>query len=140
MDCMMGGMLPGCAVLKRGPNSELEHCEALLQAPAASAVVLEFTALDTELEFDVLTAYDGPTADSPLLWSGSGNTIPAKLVSTGDAVLLVWTSDRSFSKSGWRLKYYTNSVCPMPAFLPSHETGELAPKRDMPETTNIAIP
>jgi len=69
-----------------------------------SKITLNFVAFETEVT-DVLRVFDGPTPQSPLLGEFSGSTLPSNLISSGNEVLVVFTSDITGSSAGWVMEY-----------------------------------
>ncbi|SFA91372.1 CUB domain-containing protein [Flavobacterium swingsii] len=67
----------------------------------ASSVKLTFESFNTELNYDFLRIYDGPTTASTLLGTYSGTTIPPVINSSGGSLTLRFTSDNSTTKAGW---------------------------------------
>ncbi len=70
-----------------------------------SNIILRFNQFETESTQDVLTIYDGPTTNAPVLGTFSGSTIPANITSGNNKVLLHFTSDNAQNKNGWFLTY-----------------------------------
>eukprot|EP00062_Callorhinchus_milii_P009370 gi/632953198/ref/XP_007892273.1/ PREDICTED: CUB and sushi domain-containing protein 1 [Callorhinchus milii] len=65
----------------------------------------------SEKQFDELDIFDGPTGQSPLLVSLSGNyTGPMNFSSTGNQLYLRWSTDHATSKKGFKIRY-TASYC-----------------------------
>jgi len=75
--------------------------------PATERTAVTFTSLSTELDFDFLRIFDGPTSASPLLtnYSGTQNggsfTITASQTNASGALTFVFTSDASVAAAGW---------------------------------------
>ena len=68
-------------------------CDWLIQVPGAVSINLVFTAFDTELDADVVEVYDGASTDSTKIGTYSGQTLPASITSSGDALLITFNSD-----------------------------------------------
>lgn len=66
----------------------------------ASARQVEFNEFKTEIGFDFVFIYDGPTAASPLLGKFSGTSLPPALASTSSSVLVYFESDNMIHKGG----------------------------------------
>jgi phosphotriesterase-related protein len=81
-------------------------CSKLIQPLNCSSVNLTFTEFNTESANDFLTIYDGPTTSSPILGQYSGSTLPPVLESTFGSILLVFNTNGSVTKSGWKANYY----------------------------------
>jgi len=60
-----------------------------------------FQSFSTESGYDRLKIYDGPNASYPLLGEYSGSNSPGLVVSTGEYITFVFTSDGSNVYSGW---------------------------------------
>lgn len=58
---------------------------------------------------DVVRLYDGNSESDPLLGEFSGNTIPISLVSTGNEVLVTFSSNSSIREEGWFLTYHAET-------------------------------
>ena len=54
---------------------------------------------------DLVNVYDGENTSAPLIGSYSGSGIPGDVVSTGDKLLVTFTSDGSGTAPGWLLSY-----------------------------------
>ncbi|HSG68324.1 MAG TPA: C10 family peptidase, partial [Bacteroidales bacterium] len=67
-------------------------------------ITLQFLHFETETG-DILNVYDGETTASPLLGSFSGNNVPGEISSTGDRMLITFSSDGNGSAPGWLLSY-----------------------------------
>ncbi|MCO6481557.1 MAG: hypothetical protein J5I62_02060 [Flavobacteriales bacterium] len=67
------------------------------------AVTLTFTQFNTEANFDLMTIYDGPNTTYSSLGTFSGTTIPGPFTATDPSgcLTVVFTSDASFTYSGW---------------------------------------
>jgi len=93
---------------------ENADCSWLINPQTATDSVtyikIEFTKFDTDPN-DIVTVYDGPTTDDPVLGTYSGTTIPAIISSTGNQVLVTFVADgNSTTSAGWQLEY--ESVLP----------------------------
>lgn len=91
-----------------------EECSFLIKPVGISTITLTFTAFDVENNYDFLTIYDGPTKASPLLARYSGSSLPASVTSSGDTMLIHFSSDYSVIKSGFIANWTTTiaSSCP----------------------------
>jgi trimeric autotransporter adhesin len=82
-------------------------------APAGSKQVITFTAFITELNYDKVTIYDGPTTADPVLIVLSGNktsSLPGPYTSTGQSLTVKFTSDTGTNFAG----YSANLSCVAP--------------------------
>ncbi len=88
---------------------------------SVSYINIEFKKFDTDPN-DVVTIYDGPTTDDPVIGTYSGTTIPPGTISsTSNQVLVTFVADGNATTSaGWQLEY--ESV--LPAYCGSLVTYE----------------
>jgi hypothetical protein len=70
---------------------------------AGNSIKVDFTAFQTEANFDFLFIYDGPNATSPLLGTYSGNILPPSFTSSAVSGQLTFrfTSDADTNDLGW---------------------------------------
>lgn len=82
----------------------------------AAQVKLTFTVFDFESGYDYLKIYDGPNAQSPLIGSYDGNTLPngGVITSTGSSICLVQLTDVALNKEG----FVANYECILPSAPP----------------------
>lgn len=71
-------------------------------------ITITFYEFETEAN-DVVTIYDGPTTSDPVLGTFSGTTNPGTIESTGNQVLITFSSDGSGTGPGFYLEYTTSS-------------------------------
>lgn len=83
----------------------------------AHVVTINFTAFNTELNFDVVTLYDGSTIAAPVLASFSGTNNPGSFSGTvpGACITLQFISDGSFNFAGWAANITCAPPPPPPA-------------------------
>lgn len=75
-------------------------------APAgATTITLNFTAFDTEANYDGVIVYDGESVNDPVLLNWSGSSLPPAATSTGDKMLVVFTSDATITQGGFDANY-----------------------------------
>jgi len=67
-------------------------------------ITLEFMSFNTA-SGDLLTVYDGDNTSAPVLGTFQGSEIPDDVISTGDKVLITFSSDASVEGPGWLLSY-----------------------------------
>jgi hypothetical protein len=72
---------------------------------SVSSIKIIFDRMDTEAGNDIVTVYDGDTDSSPVLGQFSGNEIPSEIVSTGNKVLVTFTTNDNMTAEGWFLHY-----------------------------------
>lgn len=70
---------------------------------SVTRINFNFVEFNTGSRADVLTFYDGPTTASAMLGQYSGETLPADLSSTGNQVLVVFSS--TSSAPGFKIEY-----------------------------------
>ena len=66
---------------------------------------MNFTAFDTEANYDGIVIYDGETVNDPVLLNTSGNTLPSPVTSSTGKMLVVFTSDASVNAGGFDANY-----------------------------------
>ncbi|XP_048246069.1 deleted in malignant brain tumors 1 protein-like [Haliotis rufescens] len=92
------------------PNLE---CVWYITAPRGKMIHVQVVASEVEYStgcpFDKVEAYDGATVQSSLLETWCGDRAPT-FQSTGNAMLLRFTTDPSLAESGFRLKYSMTEI------------------------------
>ncbi len=78
---------------------------------SVSNIVIEFDRFETESGNDIVTIYDGGTTNSPILGQFSGNSLPDDLISSGNKVLITFSSNESITAPGWFISY--KSIIPV---------------------------
>jgi cubilin len=76
-------------------------CRWLIQPNDGGLVQLSFSSFDTEFRYDEVRVYDGTTTSAALLGTYSGSTLPASVTSTGNAMLVRFTSDATIARGGF---------------------------------------
>jgi len=69
-------------------------------------ITLKFDCFNTDTN-DIVNIYDGPTAASPLLGSFSGQILPPQITSTGNKMLITFTTLNGPPEMGWFANYTT---------------------------------
>jgi CUB/sushi domain-containing protein len=64
----------------------------------------------TEVNYDVLEVRDGRYPSSPLIGSYQGTQVPQFLISTSNFIYLLFTTDKSHSDIGFRIRYESMMV------------------------------
>lgn len=82
-------------------------CRWLIQPQNNQLVQLNFTAFDTENNWDRVTVYDGSTIGAPILGTFSGSSLPPQLLSSSSAMLVRFTTDGNAELQGWDASYTT---------------------------------
>lgn len=59
----------------------------------------------TEVNYDVLEVHDGRFPSSPLIGSYQGTQVPQFLISTSNFLYLLFSTDKSHSDIGFRIRY-----------------------------------
>ena len=72
---------------------------------SVSYIALSFDKLQTQEDQDIITIYDGPNINDPVLGQFSGNQIPGTLNSSGNQVLVAFESNEAVAGQGWFLSY-----------------------------------
>ncbi len=83
-------------------------CSWLIQ-PADTTltnILLDFSFLDTEAGEDIISIYDGPSAEAELLGEYGGNEIPGTIYGSSEAVFITFQSGTEIQYRGWKLSYY----------------------------------
>ncbi|KAJ1182627.1 hypothetical protein NDU88_007812 [Pleurodeles waltl] len=95
------------------PNSV--DCVWSILAPVGQQIQLEFTSFDVErfpdCGCDYLVVKDGGTTNSPLLGKYCGNSPLQPIVSTGNMLLLQFSSDVWVNKPGFSIVYSFSKYC-----------------------------
>ncbi len=98
-----------------GPNDYQPNTDCMvLLAPVVgpddsiTSISIKINRMDTELNQDFLTLYDGPSTSSPMLGTYSGNNIPPVVTSSTNKVLVRFTSNGATQGKGWLLTYVAN--------------------------------
>jgi hypothetical protein len=92
------------------------NCSWLISPQTAedsiSKIELDFVNFETDIN-DYVTIYDGSTAAASILAQFSGNEIPANIFSTGNEMLVVFTTNGSVEAKGWLVEYtaFTPEFC-----------------------------
>ncbi|MCD4697675.1 MAG: C10 family peptidase [Bacteroidales bacterium] len=74
---------------------------------SVSYITLNFNQLQTEINQDIITIYDGMFESDPVLGIFSGDIIPGTITSTGNRVLIHFESNSSNTDLGWFLSYHS---------------------------------
>jgi len=97
-----GTLSDGSGTDKYANNS---NCAWLIQPTNAKTVTLNFTAFDTELNYDGVIVYDGSNNTAPVLGKFTGTTIPPSVTSTTGAMYIEFLSDEALRSNGWSANY-----------------------------------
>lgn len=97
-----GTLSDGSGVEKYANNS---NCAWLIQPTNAKTVALNFTAFDTELNYDGVIVYDGINNTAPILGKFTGTTLPSSVTSTTGNMYVEFLSDEAIRANGWLANY-----------------------------------
>lgn len=64
----------------------------------------------TEVNYDVLEVRDGRFPSSPLIGSYQGTQVPQFLISTSNFLYLLFSTDKSHSDIGFRIRYESKGL------------------------------
>lgn len=89
------------------------ECSWLITPPGATSVTLNFTAFNTELNYDFVTVYNGNNTYAPVLGTFSGTSLPSSVIASSGEMLVVFTSDGRTTAAGWSANYTSagSSIC-----------------------------
>uniref|UniRef100_A0A8C3I7Z9 Cubilin n=1 Tax=Chrysemys picta bellii TaxID=8478 RepID=A0A8C3I7Z9_CHRPI len=89
-----------------------EHCSWTIQTTTGNTLNYSFTSFDVEegsnCDLDYLKLYDGPNAQSNLINTFCGNTVPIAGNTTGTSLHVVFYSDGLASKQGFQMLWHVN--------------------------------
>lgn len=71
----------------------------------------------TEVNYDVLEVRDGRFPSSPLIGSYQGTQVPQFLISTSNFLYLLFSTDKSNSDIGFRIRYESKDAAKVLVFL-----------------------
>jgi len=106
-----------------GPTGNYANDERkfwLFTNPSASNINLNFTAFNTEVNYDFLFLYNGGNHHSPLIAQYSGTIIPAPVLVSNDSLLVEFRSDCGVVAPGWIASYSISTAA-------SSATDNIAP-------------
>lgn len=81
------------------------NCAWLIQPTNAKTVTLNFTAFDTELNYDGVIVYDGINNTAPVLGKFTGTILPSSVTSTTGNMYVEFLSDEALRSNGWTANY-----------------------------------
>ena len=93
-----------------------QDCQIKIAFEEGQRVLLEFIHFDVEYisscSYDWLEIRDGPSADSSMLVHNlCGSTIPNPILSTGNALTLIFRTDSGVTGSGFLIKAQIGKIC-----------------------------
>ena len=86
-----------------GPN---EECHWKLSGPSGRQIQLKFNDFQLGPSPDNLAIHDGHSKTSKVIKTLKGTSLPEDVVSTGNALFLVFTSDAEKNYHGFELEYF----------------------------------
>uniref|UniRef100_A0A1I7U567 C-type LECtin n=1 Tax=Caenorhabditis tropicalis TaxID=1561998 RepID=A0A1I7U567_9PELO len=100
-------MAPGTITSPNYPRyyDNSQYCMYQLATLGAYNILLKFTFFSTEKSFDYVTVRDGDSSISRLIGNYSGPISPFSLVSSGNAMLLTFKSDRTNTFPGFSASF-----------------------------------
>nr|XP_048312085.1 CUB and sushi domain-containing protein 1-like [Myodes glareolus] len=81
------------------------NCEWIIEAKPGHSIKITFDRFQTEVNYDTLEVRDGPASSSPLIGEYHGTQAPQFLISTGNYMYLLFTTDSSRSNVGFLIHY-----------------------------------
>ncbi|XP_056421688.1 CUB and sushi domain-containing protein 1 isoform X2 [Hyla sarda] len=81
------------------------NCEWIIEADSGHSVKITFERFQTEVNYDILEVRDGAANSSPLIGEYHGTQAPQFLISTGNYMYLLFTTDNSRSNVGFLIRY-----------------------------------
>ncbi|XP_075853394.1 CUB and sushi domain-containing protein 1 isoform X2 [Microcebus murinus] len=81
------------------------NCEWIIEAKPGHSIKITFDRFQTEVNYDTLEVRDGPASSSPLIGEYHGTQAPQFLISTGNFMHLLFTTDNSRSSVGFLIHY-----------------------------------
>lgn len=92
-----------------GENKNYDHNEDFtftICVPRATAIILNFEFFATEKPYDVMTIYDGPDRNAPVLGTLSGILRPAPgFIARSGCVTIHFKSDDNITANGWKMNW-----------------------------------
>lgn len=101
--------------------------------PNGKKVSLDFESFETEKDVDILTIYDGPNTESPVLGVFSGTNKPGTITSRDGALTLRFSSDNRTNGAGWRASWSTSGLRPDTSIPTDPETPPVSTDDFKPE-------
>uniref|UniRef100_A0A452HNP9 Uncharacterized protein n=1 Tax=Gopherus agassizii TaxID=38772 RepID=A0A452HNP9_9SAUR len=106
------GVILSQSYLGRYPH--FQTCSWVIKVEPGYNITLTIEYFLSEKQYDEFEIFDGPAGQSPLLLSLSGNySAPLTVTSTGNKVYLRWSSDHTYSRKGFKIRY-SAPYCSLP--------------------------
>lgn len=101
-----------------GEDKNYDHNEDFtftICVPRATAIILNFDFFATEKTYDVMTIYDGPDRNAPVLGTLSGILRPAPgFIARSGCVTIHFKSDDNITANGWKMNWTVIFELPAP--------------------------
>lgn len=101
-----GSISDGSGSIKYGHNLD---CRWLIAPENASSIVISFSRFKTQLNYDIVTIYDGESTSDPVVGTYSGTTIPADITINGPKALVRFQTNNAIADQGFLLNYKANN-------------------------------
>jgi len=108
----LNGTIEDCS----GPKHDYQNnvdCNWLIspqtEQDSVTNITLTFNRFETEVVNDAVRIYDGPDTNSPMLAQYSGGNMPSAVTSTGNQMLVTFTTNSSETANGWLATYHANT-------------------------------
>lgn len=96
-----------------GPNgvyNNYENCNFLIAPPCATSIRLVFSSFGSESGYDQIRIYNGANSSAPLLYTGSGSSIPPAQTATSGKMYITWSTDGSSTSTGFASSWTSTIV------------------------------
>lgn len=90
-----------------------ENLTFIICVPGTDQITITFEFLDTEVDHDFISFYDGADRTAPLLGTYSGQNSGFTIVSTGECLTIHFISDGSKQFKGWKASWTVNPPIPI---------------------------
>ncbi|GLD72462.1 CUB and sushi domain-containing protein 2 [Lates japonicus] len=111
LTCPMNEVLTASTgvIMSQSPGSGFPHfesCSWVVKVEPGYNITFTIEHFQTSRQFDELEIFDGPSRQSPLLITLSGNySSPLSITSSNNKVYLHWSFDHTTSHKGFRIRY-----------------------------------
>lgn len=112
-----------------------QECFWMIAPPCAETITLNFTAFDTEENYDGLIILDGFGYDANIIDVLTGTTLPNSVVSTTGEMLIIFQSDYATTRGGFEATY-TSTGYPYCSGLTNMNTTDHGYLEDGSDTSN----
>ncbi|KAJ7417297.1 hypothetical protein BTVI_33368 [Pitangus sulphuratus] len=97
-----------------GSYPHFQTCSWVVKVEPGYNISLTIEYFLSEKQYDEFEIFDGPSGQSPLLLSLSGNySAPLTVTSSGNNVFLRWSSDHAYNRKGFKIRY-SAPYCSLP--------------------------